>query len=505
MTSTEIPGGPPAPSYGVLRWLVLATFVVILNETIMINAIPRLMAEFDVSARSAQWLSTAFMLTMAVVIPVTGWFLQRVTTRTAFASAMTVFCVGTLVAALAPVFWLLVAGRVVQAVGTAVMMPLLMTTLMTVVPEHDRGRVMGNVTLAISVAPALGPTVSGVVLQVAGWRWLFGVVLPVAALVAVVGLRRLTDIGEPREVPVDWLSVALAAAGCGSLVYGLSQLGASGPAAVPPAALVLGGLAVIGFFVGRQRALQRRDVALLDLRTLGHRTFTLSLALQSVAFLTMLGSMILLPLYLQDLRGLGPLQTGLLLMPGGLAMGLLGPRVGRVFDELGGRVLVVPGSLGIVAALAVFTQVSTTTPYAVLLGAHLLLMVSLAALFTPAFTLGLGALPPHLYSHGSSLLGTAQQIAAAIGTAVSVTVLSSRATTLVADGATGPEAFVGGMRWAFAVSAVLALATVVLAVLLPSRLPIRLPVELPDRDGRGTGEVEHDPADLSVAAGGLRP
>src|ERR1700710_1313077 len=177
--------------YAVLRWLVLATFIVILNETIMINAIPRLMGEFAVSARSAQWLSTSFMLTMAVVIPVTGWFLQRVTTRTAFATAMTVFCAGTLLAALAPAFPVLLGARVVQASGTAVMMPLLMTTLMSVVPEHERGRVMGNVTLAMSVAPALGPAVSGVVLQWLSWRWMFGIVLPIALLVTVLGMRRL--------------------------------------------------------------------------------------------------------------------------------------------------------------------------------------------------------------------------------------------------------------------------------------------------------------------------
>src|SRR5215212_3813212 len=195
--------------YAVLTWLVGATFVVILNETIMVNAIPRLMSEFEVSARSAQWLSTAFMLTMAVVIPVTGWLLQRVSTRTAFAGAMAVFCTGTLLAAVAPAFWLLVAGRVVQAAGTAVMMPLLMTTLMTVVPQHDRGRVMGNVMLAISVAPALGPAVAGVVLQVADWRWLFGLVLPVAAVVGAVGLSRLVDVGEPRTMPIDWVSVVL--------------------------------------------------------------------------------------------------------------------------------------------------------------------------------------------------------------------------------------------------------------------------------------------------------
>jgi DHA2 family lincomycin resistance protein-like MFS transporter len=481
-TTTHASGAPVAAEspYAVLRWLVLATFVVILNETIMVNAIPRLMVEFDVTARDAQWLSTAFMLTMATVIPVTGWLLQRVTTRTAFRLAMGTFITGTLISALAPYFWLLVSGRVVQAAGTAVMVPLLMTTLMTVVPEHDRGRVMGNVTLAISVAPALGPTVSGVVLQWTSWRWLFGLVLPVAVVVSVLSLRKLTDVGETKPGALDWGSVVLAGLGFGGLVYGLSGLGEGGEGGeggVPPEALVAGGLLTIGLFVLRQRALQRRDVPLLDLRTLTHRTFTVALALQSVSFLAMLGSMILLPLYLQDLRGLSPLETGLLVAPGGLAMGLLGPRVGRAFDRVGGRPLVVPGSLGIVLALLVMSTVGETTPYAVILGAHLLLMVSLAATFTPAFTLGLGSLPRHLYSHGSSLLGTSQQVAAAIGTAVAVTVLSSRAATLAEGGASPDAAFVGGMHVAFLAAAGIALVGVVLAGMLPSRVS-----STPDRE-----------------------
>jgi DHA2 family lincomycin resistance protein-like MFS transporter len=457
--------------YAVLPWLVLATFIVILNETIMINAIPRLMVEFDVTARDAQWLSTAFMLTMATVIPVTGWFLQRVTTRTAFTVAMATFMTGTLISALAPVFWLLVSGRVVQAAGTAVMVPLLMTTLMTVVPEHDRGRVMGNVTLAISVAPALGPTISGVVLQWTSWRWLFGLVLPVALVISVLALRRLVNVGVTKPGTLDWLSVVLAGLGFGGFVYGLSGLGEGAASAVPPVALVAAGLLLIGLFALRQLSLQKRDVPLLDLRTLGHRTFTLSLSLQAVSFLAMLGAMILLPLYLQDVRGLSPLQTGLMVAPGGIAMGLLGPSVGRAFDRFGGRPLVVPGSVGIVAALVVMSRVGETTPYAVILGAHLLLMVSLAATFTPAFTLGLGSLPAHLYSHGSSLLGTAQQVAAAIGTAVAITVLSSRAADLAAEGASPGAAFVGGMQTAFTAAAGIALLAVVFAVLLPSRVP----------------------------------
>jgi MFS transporter, DHA2 family, lincomycin resistance protein len=475
-TVTETTRTPPqrassdgSTDYAVLHWLVLATFIVILNETIMVNAIPRLMAQFEVSARSAQWLSTAFMLTMAVVIPVTGWFLQRVTTRSAFATAMIVFCSGTLLAALAPAFPVLLAARVVQATGTAVMMPLLMTTLMTVVPEYDRGRVMGNVTLAMSVAPALGPAVSGVVLEWLSWRWMFGIVLPAAALVTVLGLRRLTNHGVRQSGSVDWFSVVTAALGFGGLVYGLSGLGAAGSATVPPPVTIGFGLVAIGVFVARQLLLQRTGAPLLDLRTLRHRTFTISLALMSAAFMAMLGSMILLPLYLQGARGLSPLQTGLLVMPGGVLMGLMGPSVGRWYDRYGSRPLVVPGAVGITVALGLLTTVSMSTPVGVVLAAHVLLMISLAAVFTPVFTLGLGALPPHLYSHGSSLLATLQQVAAAVGTAVVVTVMSWRATSLAHEGVDRMHALVDGMQWAFGVGAVLSVAVLALAIALPRR------------------------------------
>ncbi|TDC68733.1 DHA2 family efflux MFS transporter permease subunit [Actinomadura sp. GC306] len=451
----------------VIRLLVIATFVVILNETIMINAIPRLMTDLHITEQAAQWLSTAFMLTMAAVIPVTGWFLQRVTTRRAYALAMGVFLGGTALAAVAPVFEVLLLARIVQATGTAVMMPLLMTTLMTVVPPQERGRVMGNVTLAMSVAPAMGPAVSGVLLQLGSWRLLFLAVLPIAGVVTWRGLARLENVGEPEAGTIDWFSVVTAAAGFGSLVYGLSRFGESGGPLIVAAGAVL-----IAVFVLRQLRLQRRDAPLLDLRVLRHPTYTLALLLMSLGFMTMLGAMILLPLYLQNLRGLSPLETGLLVMPGGLAMGLLGPAVGRLFDRFGGRVLIVPGSAGIVLTLAGFTQVSMTMPYWQLLGLHALLMVALAATFTPVFTLGLGALPAALYSHGSSMLGTLQQVAAAFGTALVVTVMAARTETRLAAGATEALAQLDGMRLAFIVSAALSVATVVLAVLLPKHPPV---------------------------------
>lgn len=451
--------------YSVLRWLVAATFVVILNETTMVNAIPSLMADFGVDESAAQWLTTVFLLTMAVVIPTTGWLLQRLRTRQVFALAMATFCGGTLLAALAPTFAVLLVARVVQATGTAMMLPLLMTTLMSIVHQEDRGRVMGNVTLAISVAPALGPTVSGLVLQDLSWRWIFWLVLPIAGLIAAAGLRKLVDVGETGDRALDVPSVVLAAVGFGGLVYGLSELGEGARSPVAYAAAVAGVLGVVTFVL-RQRALQRDGDPLLDLRTLRIPTYALSLVAMSLGFMAMLATLILLPLHLQQQRGLSPLEAGLLVMPGGIAMGLLGPRVGRLYDRLGARPLVVPGAVGVVAGSL---GLALLLPYAAtwgLLLLHVTLMVSLAALFTPLFTMGLGSLPPHLYSHGSSLLGTLQQVAGAIGTALAITILTARSTAALGSGSSEQEAAVAGMRWAFGSSAFVGLVALVVVLAL---------------------------------------
>ena len=491
--------GPPSvghpDSTGILRVLVGATFVVILNETIMVNAIPRLMHDLDITARSAQWLSTAFMLTLAVVIPMTGWFLQRVTTRRAFALALGLFLAGTVLATAAWSFPVLLAARIVQASGTAVMMPLLMTTLMTIVPPHQRGKVMGNVTLTIAVAPALGPAVSGVLLSLGSWRWIFAVVVPIALGMLVIGLRKLTNVGEPKDGAIDWPSVVLAALGFGTFVYGLSQIGvdpqvAGGLPAIPT--LVLGAL-VVAVFVWRQLRLQRTDTPLLDLRTLNVRPFAVSLALMCLAFMALMGVMITLPLFLQNVSGLSPLTTGLLLMPGGLVMGLLGPRVGALFDQYGARVLVVPGAALLLGALAGLATIGTTTPAWWLLTLHVLMSVALAMIFTPVFTTGLGSLPPNLYSHGSAVLGTLQQVAAAVGTAVVVTVLSVRSATLAASGADTVSALSGGIQLGMVFAAVTGVGVLVLAFFVPGR----------ESAGQGQGpafEAEAAPQDEEVVA-----
>jgi len=460
----------------VIKLLVAATFVVILNETTMVNALPRLMADFHIDERASQWVNTVFMLTMASVIPLTGWFLQRVTTKTAFAVAMATFSAGTLLGLVAPSYAVLLAARGIQGAGTAVMMPLLMTTVMTVIPMADRGRVMGNMMMAISVAPALGPTTSGLLLEIGSWRLIFAVILPLAVVMGVVGFRMVPNIGEPQAGPVSVFSVLLAASGFSTLVYGLSNFGAGGLA--KPVSFTIVGVLLVGAFVGYQVHLQRGGAPLLDLRTLKIRTYAVAVLLMCAAFMAFFGSMVLLPLFLQNYRDLSTLQTGLMVMPGGLVMGLLGPRVGRLFDRLGTRPLVIPGAAGLVAAMTVLGLVlDLDTPFWLIVLLHVTLMACLACIFTPVFTIGLGALPQELYSHGSSLLGTLQQVAGGAGMALLVAILQSRGDAIVErdhlteviPGVLPPAAFVGGMDWALLTGAGFGVVVLLMALLLPAR------------------------------------
>lgn len=447
----------------VIALLLISTFVVILNETIMAVALPRLMTELRISAGTAQWLTTAFMLTMAVVIPVTGFLLQRFHTRTVFVLAMATFSGGTLVAALAPGLSVLLVGRVVQAIGTALMMPLLMTTVMNLVPPHSRGKTMGNLSIVISVAPAIGPTLSGLILNHLSWRWMFWLVLPIALGALFLG-RRIANVTTPVEAPIDVPSVGLSALGFGGLVYGLNQLGSVTTADQGRWLPIVVGLLGLAAFVARQLYLQREERALLDLRTLTATNFTLSLASLATSMMALFGTFILLPIYMQNVLGLDPLATGLLLLPGGLVMGLLAPPVGRLYDRHGPRVLTVPGSLTVSAVLWFMTTLNEHTSSPVLLVAHVVLSVGLALTFTPLFTAGLGSLPAHLYAHGSAMVGTVQQLAGAAGAALFVAVMSLATSELTARGLMPVAAAAGGIRNAFAWGAAISMVTLVAAL-----------------------------------------
>jgi DHA2 family lincomycin resistance protein-like MFS transporter len=462
--SVALPTDNAARNRLVIGLLLVSTFVVFLNETIMSVAIPHLMGDLGVTAGAAQWLTTAFLLTMAVVIPITGFLLQRLNTRPMFILAMSVFSVGTLVCALAPGLELLIAGRVVQAIGTAIMMPLLMTTVMTLVPPEGRGKTMGNISIVMSVAPAIGPTIGGFILANFDWRYMFYFTLPIALLTLIIGSVRIRNVSTPRFAPLDVLSVILSALAFGGLVYGLSSIGegAEHGSAIPSWAPIAVGLVGMAIFAWRQTSLQ--DRALLDLRTLQHRNYTMSLITMAIAMVALLGSSILLPIYTQSVLGLDTLQTGMILLPGGLLMGLFGPVVGRLYDRFGPRPLLVPGVVAVSAVMWALTLVGSTTPvWAVVVG-HIVLSLGLAFTFTPLFTASMSSVPAPLYSHASAILGSVQQVAGAAGIALFVAVMSLQGAAAAAAGADGVEALASGIRSGFLCGAVISLLMVVAAI-----------------------------------------
>jgi DHA2 family lincomycin resistance protein-like MFS transporter len=487
--SITVPTAAPrdlTPQQSRVIWLLLvAAFVAILNETTMGVAIPRLIVDLNITAVAAQWLTTAFMLTMAVVIPITGFLLQKFTTRQVFIAAMTLFSIGTLVAFLSPGFPTLVAARVIQASGTAIMMPLLMTTLMTIVPPHQRGRMMGRVSIVMALAPAIGPTMSGLILDSLGWHWTFGIVLPIALVALFVGARWITNLGETRkDAPIDVMSVVLSAFGFGGLVFGLSQIGGgghSGPGAAAADAMSNTTLAfslavgVIGLalFVWRQLVKQRSDSALLDLRVFRSANFSLSVAQLGVMAMAFFGAITLLPLYLQDVRGVSALDTGLIILPGSLAMGFAGPVIGRIYDRWGTRVLLIPGAFVTSGMLWIYTTVDATTPIWLIVAVQTVLSLGLAMSFTPLFTASLASLEPRFYSYGSAIVGTVQQVAGAAGIALLITVMSS----VSAANSTGATVDASGTQAAYLIAALVSLPTIVGAFLI--RKPADSPVGVP--------------------------
>ena len=442
----------------VINLLLVSAFVLMLNETMMNVAIPTIKDSLGVTASAAQWLTTAFLLTMAVVIPITGFLLQRLNTRPVFVLALSLFSAGTALAIVSQSLPLMIVARVIQASGTAVMMPLLMTTVMTLVAPGNRGKMMGNISIVMSLAPAIGPVVGGAIIHFLPWQFLFILVLPIALLSLGLGWRLMVNVTTPRYAPLDVLSVIVSAFAFGGLVYGLSAFGTPGGYDPVMAWGPLGvGVVAMVIFITRQLMLQKKDAALLDLRTFQSYNFTVANIMFVIAMASMFGAIGLLPYYLQDVLHLDVLYIGGILLPGGLLMGLLGPFVGRLYDKIGPKPLIIPGMIIVSAVLWAGTQLYADTPWQAVLVVYTIMCVGFALLFGPLFTLSLGSIKPQFYSHGSAILGSVQQVAGAAGVALLISVMSATQAANLAAGAAAPDALAAGIRAAFLIAAIVSL------------------------------------------------
>lgn len=451
--------------------LVGGAFISILNQTIMIPAVPVIMEEFRLTANTGQWLTTSFMLTNGIMIPVTAFLIEKYTTRTLFFVSMGLFAVGTAIAGVAPDYTLLLGGRIVQACGAGILMPLMQTVLLTIVPKERRGAAMGVVGLVISFAPALGPALGGWIVEVYSWRILLYVIVPFTVLDLALGYFTLKNVTELFHPKVDILSIVYSTLGFGGLLYGFSAAGSNGWSSPDVATTLIVGSITLALFIQRQLTMER---PMLELRIFRYRLFTVSTIIGMIAFALIIVAEVILPIYLQTVRGFSALETGILLLPGAILMGLVSPIAGRIFDKYGARWLSIIGLLILTVSTLPFTQLTLTTSYNYLMFMYTVRLLGITLVMMPVTTAGLNKLPQRLIAHGTAMSNTTRQIAASIGPALLVTVMTSGVPK--AEQAANSLALIQGANRAFLVAALIALFALALCYFIDDgKVPAREP------------------------------
>ncbi|MGM0805674.1 MAG: DHA2 family efflux MFS transporter permease subunit [Bacillota bacterium] len=451
----------------IVALLLAGTFIAILNQTLMITAIPPIMKEMNITANSAQWLTTVFMLVNGIMIPVSAFLLERFTTRQLFISAMSVFAVGTLVAGLAPNFETLLLGRVIQSSGAGVMLPLMQTVFLMIFPVNKRGSAMGLVGLVISFAPAIGPALSGWVTSHYSWRVLFFIILPIAIIDIIVAFFALKNVTETSKTKVDVTSIILSSFGFGGLLYGFTCAGNLGWTAPSTLIWLAIGVVALILFITRQLRLAH---PMLEFRVFANSIFPLTIIIGMITFLGLIGAETIIPLFMQNMRDFTAFEAGLALLPGALITGLLSPITGRLFDKFGARWLAIIGLTIITGSSFAFATLSPTTSFTFLTVMYGVRMFGLAMVMMPVATAGLNRLPKRLIPHGAAMDNTMKMIAASVGTAILVTVMTTTAETAGArPEITHPDMY--GANMAFIVVSVLSLIGLVISFFIKEKQP----------------------------------
>ncbi|WP_062046580.1 MDR family MFS transporter [Bacillus sp. JCM 19034] len=421
------------PSYNrktIVTLLLAGSFIAILNQTLMITAIPPIMQEMGVTANSAQWLTTVFMLVNGIMIPISAFLIERFTTRQLFISAMSIFAVGTLFAAVAPNFQLLLIGRMIQSAGAGIMLPLMTTVFLLIFPIQRRGAVMGLIGLVISFAPAIGPALSGWVTSHYSWRVLFYIILPIAIIDIIIAAFALKNVTEQKKSKVDVISIILSSFGFGGLLYGFTTAGDIGW--LEPMTIIILAIGIISIllFVARQLNLAN---PMLEFRVFTYSIFPFAVLIGMIGFMGLIGTETLIPLYMQEMRGFSAFESGLALLPGALIMGIMSPITGRIFDKYGAKWLVFIGLTILTLSTFAFTILGPNTSFAYLTAMFAIRMFGLSMVMMPVATAALNQIPKKLIPHGAAMDNTMRMIASSVGTALLVSIMTTTEATASLD------------------------------------------------------------------------
>lgn len=457
--------------------LILGSFVTVLNQTVVTPALPPIMLEMGIDASTAQWLTTGFTLVNAIMIPITAFLIDRFTTRSLFIFSMSVFALGSLLCGLAPNFPLLLVGRLAQAAGAGILMPMVMTVLMLMFPVERRGTAMGMFGVVIAFGPAIGPTVAGLVIDHLSWRDLFVAIAVFAAIVIVV-TPFVLERQKPNSqgVTLDKPSLIMSTLGFGTLLYGFSVIGSSGISAEALISSIIGAIILI-FFFRRQLSMEK---PMLNVRVLKNHRFLMGTIIGMLVQASLLSAGILMPIYLQSLMGYSATVSGLVLMPGAILMGIMGPIAGRLFDKHGPRALSLVGMTLLVISTFAFATLNDSTDVVFLTALYTVRMFSLSLVNMPITTWAMNSLDNKVMNHGTSVNNTLRQVSGSLGTAILVSVYTLVAASLMGN-MDSTHASITGINVSFAVSGTLCTIGLILTIIFVKNKPSKQESETPAR------------------------
>lgn len=409
----------------ILAAMLFGMFIAILNQTLLNVALPKINTEFNISASTGQWLMTGFMLVNGILIPISAFLFNKYSYRKLFIIGLTLFTLGSLVCAISFNFPIMMSGRVLQAIGAGILMPLGSNVIVTIFPPEKRGVAMGTMGIAMILAPAIGPTLSGYIVQNYDWNVMFYGMFFIGIIAIVIGLFWFKLYQSTTNPKADIPGIIYSTIGFGSLLYGFSEAGNKGWGSTEIVTMFIVGTVFIIFFILREL---RMKAPMLSLEVLKYPTYTLTTVINMIVMMSLYGGMILLPLYLQNLRGFSALDSGLLLLPGALVMGALGPVAGKLLDTIGIKPLAIFG-IGIMTyATWELSKLNMDTTYLHIMWIYIVRSFGMAFVMMPIMTAGMNALPPRLISHGNAFVNTMRQLAGSIGTAILVTVMTTQQT-----------------------------------------------------------------------------
>ena len=409
----------------ILAAMLFGMFIAILNQTLLNVALPKINTEFNISASTGQWLMTGFMLVNGILIPISAFLFNKYSYRKLFIIGLALFTLGSLVCAISFNFPIMMSGRVLQAIGAGILMPLGSNVIVTIFPPEKRGVAMGTMGIAMILAPAIGPTLSGYIVQNYDWNVMFYGMFFIGIIAIVIGLFWFKLYQSTTNPKADIPGIIYSTIGFGSLLYGFSEAGNKGWGSTEIVTMFIVGTVFIIFFIIREL---RMKAPMLNLEVLKYPTYTLTTIINMIVMMSLYGGMILLPLYLQNLRGFSALDSGLLLLPGALVMGALGPVAGKLLDTIGIKPLAIFG-IGIMTyATWELSKLNMDTTYLHIMWIYIVRSFGMAFVMMPIMTAGMNALPPRLISHGNAFVNTMRQLAGSIGTAILVTVMTTQQT-----------------------------------------------------------------------------